>query len=195
MKKLICCLFLSIFLIGSCDTHDSSSAVPFYIYKQYGAPVYYGEGCNPGIDFEVSQGTPIIAATDGEVSFVGDSDPKVSFSGGIFVRVQNAQHFDLIYGHLSKVYVEKGQLLKRGQLIGISGASNDGLPHLHFGIYKVGGGSQKYSQTYDPQKFWLAGRPKCFDPGADYSKYSPEGITIPIACRAYAKELIEAAEE
>lgn len=195
MKKLICCLFLSIFLIGSCDTQNSSSAIPFYIYKQYGAPVYYGEGCHPGIDFEISQGTPIIAATDGEVSFVGDSDPEAVYRGGIFVRVQNATHFDLIYAHLNKVYVEKGQLLKRGQLIGLSGASNDGVSHLHFGICKVGGSSNKYSQTYDPEKFWLDGTPKCFDPSADYSKYSQIGITIPIACRAYANELMAAAEE
>jgi len=166
-----------------------------YICKQYGAPVSYNEGGHPGIDFEISKGTPIIAATEGEVSYVGVSGPEVSYSGGIFARVQNAQHFDLIYGHLGKVYVEKGQLLKRGQLIGLSGASNDGLSHLHFGICRVGGSFQKYSQTYDPDKFWLDGRPKCFDPGADYSKYYPEGITIPIACRAYAKELITAAEE
>ena len=194
MKTIICCLILSIFLIWSCDPHKPSADNPFYIYKQYGAPVYYGEGCNPGIDFEVNQGTPIVAATDGEVSFVGDSEPEVSYSGGIFVRVQNSQHFDLIYRHLSKVYVKKGQLLKRGKLIGLSGASNDGVHHLHFGICKVGGNSQKYSQTYDPEKFWLDGRPKCFDPGADYSKYSHKGITIPIACRAYAKQLIAAAE-
>jgi murein DD-endopeptidase MepM/ murein hydrolase activator NlpD len=119
----------------------------------------------------------------------------MSFSGGIFVRVQNAQHFDLIYGHLSKVYVEKGQLLKRGQLIGLSGASNDGVPHLHFGISKVGGSYQQYSQTYDPDKFWLDGRPKCFDPSADYSKYFQKGITIPIACGAYAKQLITVLKE
>jgi murein DD-endopeptidase MepM/ murein hydrolase activator NlpD len=195
VKKLKCGLIFGIFLIWSCDTPKPSADNPFYIYREYGAPVYYGEGCNPGIDFEVSQGTPIIAATDGEVSFVGDSDPEVSYSGGIFVRVQNAQHFDLIYRHLSKVYVKKGQSLKRGQLIGLSGASNDGVHHLHFGICKVGGNSQKYSQTYDPEKFWLDGRPKCFDPGADYSKYSYKGITIPIACRSYAKELIAAAEK
>ena len=147
------------------------------------------------IDFDISQGTPIIAATEGEVSFVGDSDPVGSYSGGILVRVQSSQHFDLIYAHLRKVYVAKGQLLKRGQLIGLSGTSNDGVSHLHFGICKVGGSSQKYSQTYDPEKFWLDGRPKCFDPAADYSKYSPEGITIPIACRAYAKQLIAATEK
>ena len=195
MKKLLCCLILSIFLIWSCDTQKPSSAIPFHVCKKYGAPISYGEGCHPGIDFEISQGTPIIAATDGEVSSVGDSDPEASYSGGIFVRVQNAQHFDLIYRHLSKVYVNKGQLLKRGQLIGLSGASNDGVDHLHFGICKVGGSSQENSQTYDPEKFWLDGRPKCFDPSSDYSKYSQLGITIHIACRAYAKELMAAAEE
>jgi murein DD-endopeptidase MepM/ murein hydrolase activator NlpD len=195
VKKPICCLLFGIFLIWSCDTHKPSSDVPFYIYKHYGAPVYYGEGCHPGIDFEVSQGTPIIAATDGEVIFVGDSDPEANYSGGILVRVQNTSHFDLIYAYLVQVYVEKGQRLKRGQLIGLSGASSDGVPHLHFGICKVGGSSQKYSQTYDPQKFWLDGKPKCFDPGADYSKYSRIGITIPIACKGYAKQLIAAAEK
>jgi len=91
--------------------------------------------------------------------------------------------------------VKKGQSLKRGQLIGLSGASNDGVHHLHFGICKVGGSSQQYSQTYDPEKFWLAGRPKCFDPSADYSKYSQEGITLPIACGAYAKQLIAVTEK
>ena len=100
VKKPIYCLLFGIFLIWSCDTHNPLSDIPYYIYKKYGAPVYYGEGCNPGIDFEVSQGTPIIAATDGEVSFVGDLDPEVSYSGGIFVRVQNAQHFDMIYRHV-----------------------------------------------------------------------------------------------
>jgi murein DD-endopeptidase MepM/ murein hydrolase activator NlpD len=186
---------LSIFLIWSCDPHKPSADNPFYIYKQYGAPVYYGEGCNPGIDFDISQGTPIIAATEGEVSFVGDSDPEASYSGGILVRVQNAQHFDLIYAHLRKVYVGKGQLLKRGQLIGLSGTSNDGVPHLHFGICKVGASSQKYSQTYDPEKIWIDGRPQCFDPQADYSKYSQIGITIPIACGSYAKQLIAVTEK
>ena len=64
--------------------------------------------------------------------------------------------------------MKKGRILKRGQLIGLSGASNDGVHHLHFGICIVGGNSQKYSL---------------------------EGITIPIACRAYAKQLIAAAEK
>lgn len=195
MKMLICCLTLNILLIGACDTQKPSSAIPFHVCKEYGAPVSYGEGCHPGIDFEIIPGTPIIAATDGNVSFVGDSDQEGSFSGGMFVRVQNARHFDLIYAHLSKVFVQMGQPLKRGQLIGLSGTSRDGVPLLHFGIYKIGGSSQKYSQTYDPEKFWLDGRPQCFDPEADYSTFFREAITLPIASEAYAKKLMAVAEK
>ena len=80
MKKLLCCLIFGIFLIWSCDRQKPSADIPFYIYKLYGAPVYYGEGCNPGIDFDISQETPIIAGTEGEVSYVGDSDPEVSYN-------------------------------------------------------------------------------------------------------------------
>ncbi len=183
-------MLLGVFLICSCDSHKPSSASPFNICRNYGAPVVGGEGLHSGIDFKISEGTPIIAATEGEVSLVGNSYPEASYNGGIFVRVQNLKHFDLIYAHLSKVYVEKGQILKRGQLIGLSGVPTDGFSHLHFGICKVGGNSQKYSQTYDPDQFWVNGSPTCFDPGEDYSKYSREGITLPIACKAYAKKLI-----
>ena len=90
MKKLICCLILSIFLIWSCDTHKPSADNPFYIYKQYGAPVYYGKGCQLGLDFDICQGTPIIAAADGEVSFVGDSEPEAF---AVYRYFGSASHF------------------------------------------------------------------------------------------------------
>jgi len=195
MKKHICCLIFGLFLLCSCDSQKVSSEIPFYVCKRYGAPVSYGEGCHPGIDFEIGPETPIIAATEGKVVAVGDLEPTVGKGSGIIVRVQNAQHFDLIYARLSKVYVKEDQILRRGQLIGLSGAISDGFIHLHFGICKIGGNSQQYSQTFDPNKFWLDGKPQCFDPNADYSNFFREAITLPIACRAYAKELIAAAEQ
>ncbi len=195
MKGLIYCFIFGPFLLCSCDTQKGSSDIPFHITKQYGAPVSYGEGSHPGIDFDISPGTPIIAATEGKVLNVSDSKVELWHGRGIFVRVQNAPHFDLIYAYLSKVYVENGQMLKRGQLIGLSGTSTDGFTHLHFGICKIGGNPQVYSQTYDPAKFWLEGKPQCFDLHADYSNYFREAITLPIACKEYAKELIAAAKK
>ena len=184
MKKLFLCLILTV-LLSSCATYG-----PFYVGNRHGAPVIYGEGKHPGIDFNIRIGTPIIAISDGTVLAIGEPDSKELYGGGIFVKISHGEHFDAIYGHLSKILIEKGQLLKRGQMIGLSGASNDGYAHLHFGICKKGGGSSKnYSQAYNPDEFWLGGKPPCFDPNKDYSSYSQKEITLPVACGDYAKEL------
>ena len=104
--------------------------------------------------------------------------------------ISHGEHFNAIYGHLAKIFVMKGQLLKRGQMIGLSGAGNNGHAHLHFGICKKGGGGAKnYSQTYNPDEFWLGGKPQCFDPNKDYSNYSQKEIILPVACGDHAKTL------
>jgi len=185
MKNLMFCLILSILLAASCATHG-----PFYVGNPYGAHVSYGEGRHPGIDFDLGRGTPIIAASDGEIIYVGDPCPGEPHCGGIFVAIRHGDHFKSLYGHLGKVFVETGQLLKRGQLIGLSGASNSGYAHLHFGICKIKGNCINYSQTYNPKKFWLDGEPQCFDPNMDYSNHSQKDITLPVACVEYANRLI-----
>lgn len=184
MKKTIFCLILNVLLVSSCATHS-----PFHFGHPYGAPVPYGEGRHPGIDFDIRIGTPIIAPSDGVVIWIGEPDSKERYGGGIFVKIQHGDHFDTVYGHLSKVFVEEGQSLKRGQLIGLSGASNDGYAHLHFSICKIGGRCKNYSETYDPMKFWLGGKPQPFDPKKDYKHYSQRELTAPVASGEYAKEL------
>ena len=75
-------------------------------------------------------------------------------------------------------------------MIGLSGASNDGYEHLHFGLEKVYGGGKYYSKTYNPQKHGINnGKLECFDPDKDYSNYSKTEITIPIPCREYKERL------
>jgi len=49
----------------------SCTGIP-YISKGYGEPVVYGEGKHPGIDFQIPVGTPIIAASDGRIVWIGD---------------------------------------------------------------------------------------------------------------------------
>jgi murein DD-endopeptidase MepM/ murein hydrolase activator NlpD len=185
MKKPMCGLLLSILLAASCTTHG-----PFHVGTPYGAPVPYGEGRHPGIDFDLPIGTPIIAVSDGVVGYVGEPDPGQIHSGGFFVIIRHSDHFKSIYGHLSEVFIENGQTLKRGQLIGLSGKGNTGYLHLHFGIAKISGRGINYSQTFNPNGFWLGGKPQCFDPNMDYAIYSQKDITLPVACGEYAKRLI-----
>ena len=61
MEGRIHCLIFGFFLLCSCDPQKGSSDILFHVAKQYGAPVSYGEGAHPGIDFDISPGTPIIA--------------------------------------------------------------------------------------------------------------------------------------
>ena len=184
MKKHIYPLILSVFLITSCATRG-----PFNVNKIYGDPCPYGERKHPGIDFSIRIGTPIIAISGGKVSYIGEPYSKESYGGGVFARISHVEHFGSLYGHLAKIFIEKDHSLKRGQLIGLSGASNNGNAHLHFGICKKRGNCENYSQTYNPDEFWLGGKPQCFDPNKDYSSYSQKEITLPVACGDYAKEL------
>jgi hypothetical protein len=188
MKKLFFCLILNILLTSSCATHG-----PFIVGNPHGGIVQYGEGRHPGIDFSISNGTPIITPSDGVVFYIGEPDSKERWGGGIFVGISHGEHFNTLYGHLTKVFVQKGQSLKRGQLIGFSGSSNYGYAHLHLGVCKITENlrdCQSYSKTYDPDNFWLGGKAQCFDPKMDYSRYSQKDITLPVACGEYAKELM-----
>ncbi len=189
MKQLS--LFILIFICVSCISCAELKPIIYtspeqvYIGKGYGpgnsAP--YGEGIHPGIDYNVRTGTPILAVSDGIVGYVGYPQGQ---ENGITIVIIHGDYFESINGHLSQSFLEKGAIVKRGQLIGLSGASNNygkrDEQHLHFGIAKSGKSGKNYSDTLDPSKLWLGSKPQCFDPNKDYSKYSDKEITFPIMC-------------
>ncbi|MPP04794.1 peptidoglycan DD-metalloendopeptidase family protein [Campylobacter jejuni] len=89
-----------------------------------------------GTDFRATTGTPIYAANSGVVKIAKDryfagNSVVIDHGFGIY-----SQHY-----HLSKIDVKVGQKIKKGELIGLSGASGRvSGPHLHFGI--LAGGKQ-----------------------------------------------------
>ena len=109
----------------------------------------------------------------------------------ISVVVLHGEYFKTFYAHMTRIFVEKGEPIKSGQLIGLWGASNSGFAHLHFGICRIAGiYCIQYSKTYDPEEFWLGGKARCLDPSKDYSNYSQKDMPLPIACGEYSKELV-----
>lgn len=188
MKEYLLYLILAIFL-SSCATPTLG---PFAVDKIWGDRAPYGEGIHPGIDYRIGTGKPVIAVSDGVVILI--SAVRDSADDGDMVIISHGMHFKSLYAHLSKVFVNKDQSVKRGQMIALSGASNSfGKPnyhHLHFGICKIEGNCRNYTQTHDPNMFWLGGNPQCFNPVMDYSTYTQKEITLPIACGNYEKELI-----
>jgi murein DD-endopeptidase MepM/ murein hydrolase activator NlpD len=100
----------------------------------------YGQrsmGWHSGVDFRGSVGTPVLAMADGVVKGFGDTDlccPGASFGKWIFIEYNNG--LSSTYGHLSLISVEKGQQVKRGQLVGYSGNTGSSTgPHLHVSLY------------------------------------------------------------
>lgn len=87
-----------------------------------------------GVDFRAPVGKPIYAANAGVVKLA----KRLFFSGNIII-VDHGTGIFSNYAHLSRIDVEPGQLLEKGQLMGYSGATGRvNGPHLHWGI-KING--------------------------------------------------------
>ena len=108
-------------------------------------PITGRSALHTGLDFPALVGTPIEAAAGGVV-VTQELHPEY----GNMVEIDHGNGLLTRYAHASKVWVKKGDLIKRGQKIaevGTSGRSTG--PHLHFEVLVNG--------TYqDPQKFLSA---------------------------------------
>ncbi len=87
-----------------------------------------------GVDFAMPKGTPVIATADGIVEFVKRTYiPNKGF--GKFVIINHGNGYRTYYCHLSKIYVTKGDKVKRWDPIGEVGTTgrSEGF-HLHYGV-------------------------------------------------------------
>ncbi len=102
--------------------------------------VYSGHG-HDGIDIAAPIGTPVYAALTGTVFATGNTDAVPGcYSFGKWVMLQHGDGINTMYAHLSEIDVSKGQLLRAGDLLGLSGMTGYATgPHLHFGVYASDG--------------------------------------------------------
>lgn len=84
-----------------------------------------------GVDFVTAEGKNVYATGDGIVTFV-----RYSRTGyGNEIVIDHNFGFETRYGHLSSIKIEKGQKVKRGQIIGAVGATGRATgPHLHYEV-------------------------------------------------------------
>lgn len=85
-----------------------------------------------GYDLRTKMNTPVFVTAHGLVEYAGHHQAS---GFGTMVTVRHNFGFISIYGHLSKVEVEVGDFVRKGDLIGQSG--NSGMssgPHLHYEI-------------------------------------------------------------
>lgn len=112
-----------------------------------------------GVEFPNPISTPIVAVGNATVAYAGTDGeirygPDLGFYGNLIViqltdYTYNGRPIYALYGHLSEIYVEAGQIVPAGEIIGAVGATGvaNGGAHLHFEV-----------RLDDPQNYFASTR-------------------------------------
>ncbi|MBU0924383.1 M23 family metallopeptidase [bacterium] len=85
-----------------------------------------------GIDIPAPMKTPIHSTADGIVEFV---EPSNTGDYGRVIKIVHNYGFKTIYAHMSKTYLSVGDIVKKGEVIGLVGNSGRSTaPHLHYEV-------------------------------------------------------------
>lgn len=99
----------------------------------YGTKRVYNKqkkGQHLGTDYRAAIGDKVPSANRGKVVFAGDL-----FFTGWTVILDHGLDIFTVYGHLSKTTVNAGDMVERGDIIGLSGnTGRTSGPHLHWGV-------------------------------------------------------------
>lgn len=97
-------------------------------------PVLGGRRSHAGIDLSAPTGTPVYATADGIVS---RADWFSSY--GLYIAIEHGAEMQTRYAHLSRLAVESGQRVKKGEIIGYVGSTGRSTgPHLHYEVRIAG---------------------------------------------------------
>lgn len=87
-----------------------------------------------GIDLAAPTGTSVKATLDGKIAETG-----FNRIFGNYIIITHDRGYQSLYGHLSAVYVKRGQYVTQGTVVGAVGNTGYSTgPHLHLSIYKNG---------------------------------------------------------
>jgi murein DD-endopeptidase MepM/ murein hydrolase activator NlpD len=105
---------------------------------------FSGEGreTHEGLDIAVDFGTPVTSTADGLVIYAA---PHAGY--GNLVILYHSNGVTTRYGHLSRITVEAGQRVRRGDQIGHAGSTGRSTgPHVHYEI-------RENDQPLDPARY------------------------------------------
>ncbi len=124
------------------------------------------------IDFKMKQGSKVMAARDGIVSFAresfsegGASSKYVGKGNGITIKHKDGTYAHYWHLQYNGALVSVGDTVVQGQLIGLSGSTGfSAFPHLHFEVTR----QPRISREDFPVLFYTTGGPKFLQPFRRY---------------------------
>jgi murein DD-endopeptidase MepM/ murein hydrolase activator NlpD len=100
-------------------------------------PFHKGNYHHDGIDIALPKGTAVIATGNGRVYSYSNSNLEAGY--GNYIEIDHGNGYLTRYSHLDKISVTWGQIIKQGQVIGLSGSSGGSVaPHLHYEVLRNG---------------------------------------------------------
>lgn len=98
-------------------------------------PISKKRAFHEGLDYSCDIGTPVQTTADGIVEKAGWDNSGY----GIQVIINHGYGFKTVYAHLSKALVSRGQVVGRGDDIGLSGNTGSASgPHVHYEVIFLG---------------------------------------------------------
>lgn len=94
-------------------------------------PFYKTIQSHQGVDYAIPEGSRVFATADGVVREVS----RRSSTSGNTIVIDHGNGYTTSYSHLSQIAVQKGQTVRRGDIIAHSGDTGLSLaPHLHYEV-------------------------------------------------------------
>ena len=98
-------------------------------------PFYKTLQPHQGVDYTIPEGSRVFATADGVVR---DASTRSSTHGKTVV-IDHGNGYETSYSHLSRINVRRGQTVRRGDIIALSGDTGLSFsPHLHYEVRKDG---------------------------------------------------------
>ena len=89
---------------------------------------------HPGLDIATAPGTEVWATGAGRIKKINKKVIK-NKGYGKYIIIDHGYGYETLYAHLSEIYVEEGQRVKRWDLIGLTGnTGRSTAPHIHYGV-------------------------------------------------------------
>ena len=111
-------------------------------YGQRVDPITGRTAWHSGVDFAGRDGSDVIAVASGVVTYAGERS-----GSGKIVEISHAGGYVTRYAHHQAISVASGDVVKRGETIGVMGSTGRSTgPHVHFEVLKNG-------RTVDPAKY------------------------------------------